>query len=295
MADGTAAVLPSGMTAPGGSASLFDIGRHRYLLRLVVRKEMRVRYQGSLLGLAWTYVKPAVQFAVFYFVMGTFLGMSARISPFAVFLFSGMVIVNLFTEILTNSTRSVTGNAPLVRKIYLPRQLFPVSSVFVALAHFAPQVVILVLGALVSGWTPDVVGLLAGLAGTAIVVCLALGVGLITAAINVAFRDIENITDLIAMVAVWFSPVLYPWSFVRDAFVDYPALLNLYFANPLTVAVELFHRAFWAGAAQPLDRPDGVLTDLWTHAAIAGAVSVVVLLIGDFTFRRMSYKFAQEL
>ncbi|NHI20287.1 ABC transporter permease [Phycicoccus endophyticus] len=283
------------MWTPGQARGLLAIGAHRYLLALLVRKELRVRYQASVLGLAWSYVKPGVQFLVFYFVMGSFLGLSRAISPFAVYLFSGMIAINLATEILGNATRSIVYNAPLVNKIFLPRQLFPVSSVFVALVHFAPQVVILVLGALASGWLPDLVGLAAFVVGVVIVLALSLGLGLLFAAVNVAYRDIENVVDLVLMVAVWFSPVLYAWTFVRDALVHHPWLVQLYLANPLTAAVELFHRAFWWGAATETDRVSGVVDHLWAHAGLALALSALALVVGDRVFRRLSRTFAQEL
>ncbi|WNM24358.1 ABC transporter permease [Demequina capsici] len=283
------------MTRPGQARGLASILPHRYLLTLLVRKELRVRYQASFLGLAWSYVKPGVQFAVFYFVMGTFLGQARSLPPFAVFLFSGIVVVNLFSEILGNTTRAVVQNAPLVKKIYMPRQLFPVSSVLVALVHFAPQLVILVIGAVASGWRPDVVGVAAAVAGTVIVIALALGLGLLFGAINVAYRDIENIVDLILMVAVWFSPVLYPTSRVTGSFGGWSWLEQVYFANPLTVAVELFHRAFWWGAADPAMRDAELVNALALRGMIALVIALALVFIGDRVFTRMSRTFAQEL
>ncbi|WP_062464901.1 ABC transporter permease [Demequina soli] len=287
--------LPQGMERPGVARGLTSIFAHRYLLELLVRKELRVRYQASVLGLAWSYVKPGAQFAVFFFVMGGFLNMSKTLPPFAIFLFSGIIVINLFTEILGNATRSIVWNGPLVRKIFLPRQLFPVSSVFVALVHFLPQVVILIAGALFYGWRPDATGVAAFFLGTFIVIAFALGLGLIFAAVNVAFRDIENTVDLILMVAVWFSPVLYSMSMVWDTFGRGSLLSQLYEANPLTIAVELFHRAFWWAAADPSIREGALIPDLMTRGVIMLVVSLALLAIGDRVFTRMSRKFAQEL
>ncbi|WP_062381565.1 ABC transporter permease [Demequina pelophila] len=295
MTDAALRPLPEGMERPGVARGLLSLVRDRYLLTLLVRKELRVRYQASVLGLAWSYVKPGAQFAVFYFVMGQFLNLSRSLPPYAIFLFSGIVVINLFSEILGNATRSVVGNGALVRKIFLPRQLFPLSSVLVALVHFLPQLVILVVGALISGWRPDLLGVVAGVLGIALTLVFALGLGLLFAAINVAYRDTENTVDLILMVAVWFSPVLYNIALVRDHFGADSWLTWLYQANPLTIAVELFHRAFWWNAAEPGIR-DGALVDhVMTRGVIALAVSVVLLWVGDRVFTRMSRTFAQEL
>lgn len=283
------------MTRPGVDYGVASAVSHRYLLTLLVRKELRVRYQASVLGLAWSYVKPGVQFAVFYFVMGGFLNLSRSLPPFAVFLFSGIVVVNLFTEILGNATRSIVANGPLVRKIFLPRPLFPVASVLVALVHFLPQLLILAGGAVVAGWRPDLAGVGAALLAIVIIVTFSLGIGLIFAAVNVAFRDIENTVDLVLMVAVWFSPVLYSISLVRDHFGQSSWLYQLYAANPITVAVELFHRAFWWGAADPLVRESALVEQLALRGAIAAVAGLAMLALGNRIFTVMSRRFAQEL
>lgn len=284
------------LTAPGRSRGVLDLYFYRYLLYLLVRQELKVRYRGSVLGLLWSYVKPAVQFAVFYYALGEFLAMKANLPPFAVYLFAGIVVVNLFSETVGNATRSVLGNAPLVKKIYIPRELFPVASYIVALVHFVPQVVVLTIGAFVTGWDPGPVNLAAAIAGFAIVSCFALGLGLFFGAVNVAFRDVENIVDLVLMVAVWLSPVLYPWLRVQNSIGDGLGLL-LYQLNPLTVGVELFHLAFWYPQAEGnVPAEEYVLPPhLWEHAGIALVVSLVMLAAGQLVFQRLSKRFAQEL
>ncbi len=295
MADIATSPLPEGMERPGVARGLVAAVTDRYLLRLLVRKDLRVRYQGSVLGLAWSYVKPGAQFAVFYFVMGNFLRLDRALPPFAIFLFSGIVVVNLFTEILGNSTRSIVANSNLVKKIFMPRALFPVASVLVALVHYLPQVVILTIGALAFGWIPDLPGAAAFLLAVAIVIALALGVGLTFAALNVAYRDVENFVDLIVMVAIWFSPVLYSSRYVTEAFPEGHWISTMYFLNPLTIAVELFHRAFWWPAADPMLRGDEIVPDVMQRGVIALGVCVVLVMIADRVFVRRSRNFAQEL
>jgi ABC-2 type transport system permease protein len=280
---------------PGRGSGLLDVVRRRFLLRLIVRKELRVRYRGSTLGLAWSYVKPAVQFAVFYFALGEFLRMKESLPPFAVYLFSGVVVVNLFSEGLGNATRAVVGNAPLVKKIYLPRELFPVSSIWVALVHFLPQLVVLLVGAVVVGWRPGLVELGCAVAAVVIISSLALGLGLVFGALNVTYRDLENVVDLVLMIAVWLSPVLYSWTQVRAALGSDSWLLRLYLANPVTVAVELFHRAFWWPASDARPGAYQVPPDLAGLTVLALVLSGLTLLVGQLTFRRLEGRFAQEL
>ena len=267
------------------------------MLQLLVKKELRVRYRGSALGMLWSYVKPAVQLLVYYIAMGRFLRLGDSIPSYVVYLFSGMVMINFFNEILSNTTRSIIFNAPLVGKIYLPRELFPVSSVWVAFVHVIPQIVVLIIGALVFGWRPGIYSLLGGVLALLIICAFALGIGLAFAAFNVFFRDAENLIELLMMVAIWLSPVFYQWHMVADAFP--PWLFTIYQLNPLAMAVELSHYCFWMPTR-------GVLTDgadaaslmppHWVLGVVLSSFFALLTLgLGQLVFHRLEGKFAQEL
>jgi ABC-2 type transport system permease protein len=285
-----AAELP--LVVQGRGGGLGEALGRRYLLTLLVRKELRVRYRASVLGLGWSYVKPAVQFGVYFVALGLVLR-QREIGDYAVYLFGGLAVVTTFSEAVGNSTRSVVANADLVRKIYLPRELFPLSSVCVAAIHLAPQLVVLGVGAVACGWRPDAVGVAALLAALGLTFVLALGVGLLLASLNVLFRDLENLVDLLLMVLVWLSPVFYAGRRVTDLVGAGSWLDRLYQGNPLTVAVELMHRATWAQASpgNAALLPD----DLVRHTLVAFAVAVALLALGQAVFRRLTGHFAQEL
>jgi ABC-2 type transport system permease protein len=291
----TATVQPA--VEPGRGAGLLDVVRHRFLLRLIVRQELRVRYHGSVLGLFWSYIKPGVQFAVYFFALGVFLRLNDNLEDFAVYLFSGLVLLSFFGEAFGNAARSIVRNAPLVNKIYLPRELFPVATTYVAAIHLLPQVVVLFLGALVAGWTPSAGALFSAALGFSLVAVLVTGLGLLMAALNVYFRDVENIVDLILIVIVWLSPVLYPWSFAREQLGGGWAE-QLYLGNPLTIAAQLFQRAFWfpgATGTPELPAVDNLIPDLFARGGIALVASFGVLALGQLAFSRLEGRFAQEL
>ncbi|WP_409485118.1 ABC transporter permease [Arsenicicoccus dermatophilus] len=290
MSPAATALADAPLVAPGRSNGLLDIPRWRFLLTLLVRKEMRVRYRGSVLGLLWSYVKPAVQIFVFWLALGKFLRLEAAIHNYVIYMFSGVVMINFFNEIFGNTTRSIVRNADLVKKIYLPRELFPVASVWVAFIHFVPQLVVLLVGAVVVGWRPGPLHLLAAVGSVLVTGLLALGLGLLFGAVNVLFRDSENFVDLIVMMATWLSPVLYTWQKVHDALPTW--LWVLYQVNPLTAAVELIHYAFWIPTR-------GVTADMppqWPWWSLLGlALSGLVVGLGQMVFRRLEGRFAQEL
>lgn len=280
------------LVVQGRSGGLREVAGRRFLLGLLVRKELRVRYRASVLGLGWSYVKPAVQFGVYFVGMGLLLRQNV-VGDYAVYLFGGLVVITVFSEAVGNATRSVVANADLVRKIYLPRELFPVSSLCVAAVHLGPQLLVLLVGAVVAGWSPDPIGMLSLVAGLALAGLLALGLGLLLSAVNVLFRDVENVVDLVLMVLVWTSPVLYPWQRVSDLLGSDSVWFGLYQTNPLTVAVELVHRGTWAHASA--GNAATLPPDLALRTAFAFALAAGLVVLGQWTFRRLAGRFAQEL
>lgn len=275
---------------PGRGRGLPDVFAHRYLLSLVVRKEIQIRYRGSALGWLWSYVKPLIQFLVFYIALGVFLGLNRSIDFYAIYILAGITIVTFFNEAFTNGTRSLIDNAALIKKIYLPREMFPVSSMLVAAVNTLPQIVVVTGIALIFGWAPSVGQVGAILVGFLIVALLSTGLGMLFGAINVTFRDAQSVVEIITMCAVWASPVMYSWKMVASQVPEW--LFTLYCLNPLTAAVELFHYGIWF----PL-RPEGgsPLPQLWFFAGCALVTSLIMIALGQLVFRRLEGRFAQDL
>lgn len=281
---------------PGRGRGLLDVVRWRYLLRLLVRKGTATRYRNSTLGWAWSYVKPAILFLVYYFVMGIIFDTASRPALYPIYLFSGIVAVNLFTEAFGNATNSIVDNKALVRKIYLPRELFPIAAIIGAFVHFLPQLAILLVVCIAVGWVPTLLGVVAILVGVLLVIAFSLGIGLFFSGINVRYRDAQNFVDVIKMVSLWASPVLYTWNLVQDRAPQW--LLPIYMSNPVTVAVELFHYGFWQPAAR-LQPGSAELSSLppnfLLYAGVAGTITIVLLIVGQLVFRRFERSFAQDL
>jgi len=275
---------------PGRSLGIADVVRRRYLLSLIVRKDVQIRYRGSVLGWLWSYVKPLVQFIVFFVALGVFLGLNKSIDFYPIYLLAGITIVTFFNEAFSNGTRSLVDNAALIKKIFLPREMFPIASVLVASVNVLPQIIVVVTIALLFGWSPSLLQIVALLVALAIVAVLATGLALLFGSINVTFRDAQSFVEIIVMMAIWASPVMYQWQMVAEKVPDW--LFVVYRLNPLTPAVELFHYGIWypldPGGAQPLP-------DMWLYTGYAAALSAAVLVMGQFVFRRLEGRFAQDL
>lgn len=276
-------------STPGISLGLISVFRYRYLLSLLVKKGISTRYYGSALGWAWSYIRPLAQFCMYWVVIGILLGVSRGVEYFPIYLFSGIVIVNLFSETFRNTTDALIKNKALISKIYLPRELFPVSAAVGAIIHFLPQTAVLLVICIVMGWTVTWVQVLAFMLAILITVVFALGLGLFFGAFNVLYRDSKNLVDLILMFATWSSPVLYTFEMVQSRAPEW--LYHLYMSNPVTAAVELMHTAFWNPIAQSTMRP----AHLELYVLIGGTLALVALFIGQLVFRRLEGRFAQNL
>jgi ABC-2 type transport system permease protein len=281
---------------PGRVGGLMDVFRRRYLLKLLVRKELRVRYQGSALGLAWSYVKPAVRFVMYFYIIGLLITHNLENRPLHIF--SGMIVVSFFTDALTSGSKSVVKNKALVRKINLPREMFPVSSIMVSTYHLIPMYVILLLGCAVSGWNPDPMAFVAAVMAFVLVWVWGLATALLLSAWNVYFRDVSNVVDVIQTVITWTTPMIYPFGIVMDKLQGtHEFLYQLYLASPLANSVLLQNRAFWVPSVSDPDA--AAKNELPAHLFERGAIFIVLgfvfLWIAQISFSRLEGRFAEKL
>jgi ABC-2 type transport system permease protein len=296
------------MVDPSAAGGLLGVLRRRYLLRLMVKREVRARYIGSKMGLAWSYINPLTRFLTFYFVFGIIMG-RGQVPHFAIHLFAGMVLVNFFSESFNSGTRSIMQNKSVVQKMPLPREIFPISSMLVSLYHTGPQLVILVGACFLTGsFTPDLVGMLAALLAFVIVVLLGTGMGLMFAAINVMYRDWTRVVQIFTQMLPFSVPMMYPYTLVRTRFENFPVIAHFYLANPIADAVLLFQRGFWITTVSPKDasaaKSDfGFSTDLsvnfpphlFERGLIMLGVAVLFLFFAQWVFTRLDDKIPDRL
>jgi ABC-2 type transport system permease protein len=281
---------------PGRVGGLMDVFRRRYLLKLLVRKELRVRYQGSPLGLAWSYVKPAVRFVMYFYIIGLLITHHLENRPLHIF--SGMIMVSFFTDALTSGSKSVVKNKALVRKINLPREMFPVSSIMVSTYHLIPMYVILLFGCAVSGWQPDPMAFVAAVMAFVLVWIWGLATALLLSAWNVYFRDVSNVVDVVQTVITWTTPMIYPFGIVKDQLQGtHEFLYQLYLSSPLSNAVLLQNRAFWTPSTE--NPKQSAVEELPSHVFERGAILIVIgflfLWFAQVTFSRLEGRFAEKL
>ena len=292
-------VVDAELVSPAPNGGLIGVLREGYLLRLIVRRQMARMYSASLLGLMWSYIQPAIRFTVYYFVFGVLLNFHKNVPNFAIHLFCGIVFVHYFSETFGGGTRSIWMNRALVKKMALPREIFPVSQAIVALIHTFPQLVLLVFFCLVSGWTTDLTGIVSGVLGLLIVVTFAVALALLFSAINVYYRDFQNIVGTINQFMHFMVPMMYPFSRVAGYADTHPVLYQLYMANPVCNAVILLQRFFWQGVNVANGQGDSKAAVFPPHMLERGVITLgaclVLLVVAQRIFTRLENKLPERL
>jgi ABC-2 type transport system permease protein len=273
-------------------------GRVRWeLLSGLVRKDLKVKYQGSVLGFLWSLANPLLVLVVYTFVFQVVL--KTGIPQFGFFLLAGLLIWNAFAGAVGTSAGAVVGNAGLVKKVRFPLSVLPLSAVGFALVHFALQLVVLLVALTVSGHT-DFAGPHLLLAVPAIGVALLFTVALsfLVAGLNVRYRDTQHVVEVVLMAGFWLNPIVYSVSLVRAALEPH-GLFWAYFLNPMAGVVTAMQRALYARNPQ-LPTGGTVLADpgyafYLEKLGLGALVSGVLLGLGLWVYRRLSADFAEEL
>lgn len=271
-----------------------EVYDYRELLANLIRKELKVKYKDSVLGFLWSLLRPMFLLAVYYIAIGKFLGTTFALFP--IYLFSGLVAWSLFTDIVGGCTGTVVGNAGLIKKIYFPRELLPLSVVGASLVNFLMQMVVLVAAVLVFGgglhgqqpW-------LLPLAFVALVLfAAACGLGL--AAANVYLRDLEHLIEIILMLWFWLTPIVYGVGSVLSKMGARGLhwLAEIYLANPMANVVIGFQQAAY-GSYNDGTTQQTFQGSIVPRLLVLIAASAVLLWLAQRYFARAQGNFAQEL
>ena len=261
-----------------------DLVRYREPFGSLFRRDLRAKYKGSVLGLAWSLAHPVLLMLVYLVVFSLLLKIqTADHDHYWLFLLAGLPVWVFFATSLQSASRSLVENANLIRKVRFPRQLVPRSMVATQLVGFVVMLAIVVALSLV--YVPearDTVWLALPL--TALAVCLVAGLGLAVASLNAIYRDVEHLVAALLLPWFFLTPVLYSLESIPGV-RDHPRLVDLiHWANPLTPAIEAIRDPLFFGE---LPAAGDVL-----YLAVAAVAS---LALGAFVFRRVDDRVAVEV
>jgi lipopolysaccharide transport system permease protein len=259
---------------------LDELWEYRELLYFFAWRDVKVRYKQTLLGASWAVLQPLLTMLIFTIFFGRMAGIGSEGAPYPIFSYAGLLPWTFFAQGLGGSSNSLVGAATLLKKVYFPRLIVPLSAVLSGVVDFAVAFLVLI-GMMV--WYgvrpgPEVVllPLLLLLAAGA-----ALGAGLWLSALNVEYRDVRYVMPFFVQLLLFVTPVIYPASKVVRKLEAMGLPGWLYGLNPM---VGVIHGFRWALLGSQL-RP-------WDLLAVGTAVTVLLVAGGLFYFRRMERTFA---
>jgi ABC-2 type transport system permease protein len=281
---------------------LRDMWRYRELLGGLVRKELKVKYKGSVLGFVWSLLNPALYLGVYYFVFQIVLGNG--IERFAIFILCGLLIWNFFSGALGGACGAVVANSSIVKKVAFPREILALASTGAALVHFCLQSVVLFVALIAFRHAPEWTYLPLLLMGIVAVVLLAAGLGIWLSGVNVKLRDTQHLLELVILVWFWMTPIVYPFQMVANKLFNNDIPSWLYLLNPITPIVLSFQRVIYNDGITPagdhVTTSQTILPDasaLWYTGALALVIllGIVIFFLALRSFGRMQGDFAEEL
>ncbi len=289
-----AALADVPLVSPTPRGGVRGILEHRYLLRLLVKREVTARYTGSFLGMLWSYINPLTQFLMYLFIFTLLIGRGASIQNFAIHVFAALMVVSVFTETVAAGTRSLVRNSSLLQKSAMPREMFPLASLLVSIYHLWPEFVILGVALFFVGWSPDLTGLAAGVLGYAVIIVFSLALALALSVSQVFLRDTGQVVMVVNNFIRFGVPMMYPYSLVAERFRGHT---ELYLANPIADAVLLVQRCFWVPTTDDIDQTvaDHMPDHLFTRGFIALGAALVMLLIAQKIFTHFENKIPERL
>jgi ABC-2 type transport system permease protein len=277
-----------------------ELWGYREVLLNLVRKELKVRYTGSVLGAVWSLLNPVVFLAVFQFV-AIVLGGAAQDYP--VFLLAGLLPWNLFSVSLSTGAVSVIANANLVKKVYFPREILPLATIGVAIVDFVLQSIvflsfIVVRAALFPGYTLRLGTFWLYPIAFVAVLLFTVAVTFWASSMNVRYRDITHLIGIALLVWFWLTPIVYAIGKVSSTLAGHwygTTVWRIYLLNPVTWVVSGFQTALYhASDASSVLIP--LSTGQLALGLLAVAVASAVLMYGTWrVFFGASGDFAEEL
>jgi lipopolysaccharide transport system permease protein len=248
---------------------------YRELFYFFTWRDIKLKYKQTVLGVIWVILQPLLMMIIFTIFFGRVLNIPSQNLPYPIFVFSGLLVWNLFAAGLTGASNSMVNNASIIKKVYFPRLIIPVSSVIVSIFDFLMSFMLFVVLLLYYEQSVSLNAFLYWPSAVLLAIVSTLGPGSWLAALNVKYRDFRYVIPFLIQILFFVTPVIYPISLLK-----YPILNYILAISPMYAAVEFFRH--------PLI--DSVMP--WNLIWISITSGIVLLFIGLVYFRRTENFFA---
>ncbi len=259
------------------TSAIANLFAYRELIGTLAKKNITLRYKQAYLGIAWAVIKPVTLMLIFTLVK-SFVGIPSGKIPYPILTFAALMPWIFFQESASEGVNSVVGNTALIKKIYFPREIFPITSVTTKLIELGVNIVILAAMMVWYGMVPTLY-VLCAVPIILYTVLATLTIAFVGAALNVYYRDVGQALPVLLSLLMYASPVMYPLQLVKDKLLVHQAagdwsqlLYTVYTLNPLAGIIDAFQSVVLRGEAPDLG------------AMLPGAVLVAVLLPLSYGF-----------
>jgi homopolymeric O-antigen transport system permease protein len=255
--------------------NLGELWDARYLVWLLLRRDVSVRYRQTAIGALWAVVQPVTLAAVYSVTLGVLANVPSQADiPYPVYALSGMVMWLYVQQAINRSSDSTVSAAHIISKVYFPRVALPVVAVVGPVVDLAVGFVVLLVVMTAYGHPPGI-EILAAPAVVLLAMATALSLGLWFSAVAVRYRDVQHVVPFLMQIGLFITPIVYPFDLVPDR------LQPLYALNPLVGIMEVWRWTLF-----------GEMTASWELVLIPVAVSLVLIVAGSVFFRRAERTFA---
>ncbi|MEF7439061.1 ABC transporter permease [Paenibacillus lautus] len=254
---------------------LQEVYRYRQMLKSMVLTDLRTRYKGSVLGFLWTFINPLLMLVIYSLVFSSIMRMN--IDNYPMFLFVAILPWIFFSTSLQSSAAVVLRNNSLVKKIYFPREILPISVVIGGVINYLFGLVILIPALLIFGVKISHAILLFPIV-LIIHAFITLGLSFVVASINIFFRDLEHILSFLLQFLFYLTPIIFSLDYIPEKFQ------YLFKLNPLSYIIEAYRDIFFYGVLPQMDK-----------LGLYALVSILILIGGWFIYHILQRKFAEEI
>ena len=261
---------------------LKEIYEYREMIFSLVKKDLRGRYKGSVLGFLWTFINPLLQLIVYTLVFSVI--MRSGIEKYYLFLFVALVPWIFFSSSLTSGANCILMSQDLVKKIYFPREVLPIAHTTSTFINMLLSFVVVFIVLIVTGFGINPVACLFLPIVMIVEYIICLGICLLFSSLTVYFRDLQSILSIIAMAWQFLTPVMYGQDMVEEALAQHPLLMTIWNYNPTTPIINAYREILYYKQVPDLN-----------NMGMAVLLGIIVCVVGWIAFSGLQKGFAEEL
>jgi lipopolysaccharide transport system permease protein len=252
-----------------------EILKYKDLFRELVVKDIKMRHKQTIFGVLWVLFQPLMSTLIFTLIFGVILKIPSENIPYPIFVFLGLIFWNFFSNTITTASGSLVGNESLIKKVYFPRLILPLSSIFTNLFDFFISFVFLLILSFIYGRFPSLLFFVFLPFVILVLLIFVIGLSAFLSSLNVRYRDVRQVLPFFIQILIFLTPVFFPLTIVSPAHQVFLAV------NPLTPIIDIARSSF-----------QGEIPNNYTQIIISLFISVFTFVFGIYYFKRTEKYFA---